>query len=111
VVCAACPPGEDQEKGKVVGPYPSFFSSVDSARYRGDSLFSIKIVKNKSPQSSCRAPARACCGGGKDEGFILSDEHKLDLLPPLPHFRLIHRSSKTEKCSLKFSLGMQNALA
>ena len=29
----------------------------------------------------------------EDEGFSLSDEHKLDPLRPGPHFRLIHRSS------------------
>jgi hypothetical protein len=68
-------------------------SSVDSARYRGDSLFSTEAVKNRSPLCSCSAPARARYGGRKDGGFILSDEHKLDPLPPLPHFRLIHRSS------------------
>jgi hypothetical protein len=64
---------------------------LDIARHRGDSLFSTEIVKNTSPRSSCSAPARDPCGGRKDEGFILSDEHKLDPLPPLPHFRLIHR--------------------
>jgi hypothetical protein len=93
VACAPCPPGEDQEKGKVVGPLPSFFSSVDSARYGGDYLFSTEMVNNRSPRSSCSAAARVRCGGRKDEGFILSDEHKLDPLPPLPHFHLIHRSS------------------
>jgi hypothetical protein len=35
-------------------------------------------------------PVRVRCGGRKDEGFILSDERKLDPLPPLPHYRLIH---------------------
>jgi hypothetical protein len=65
----------------------------DSARYRGDYLFSTEMVENRSPRSSCSAPARARCGGRKDEGFSLSDEHKLDPLRPLPHFRLIHRSS------------------
>ena len=37
--------------------------------------------------------ARDRCGRRKDEGFIFSDERKLDPLPPLPHFRLIQRSS------------------
>jgi hypothetical protein len=60
---------------------------------KGDSLFSIKMVQKGMARSSWSAAARACCGGGKDEGFILSDEHKLDPLPALPHFRLIHRSS------------------
>jgi hypothetical protein len=79
--------------------YPQGISSVDSAWYRGDSLFSTEVMKNRSPRSSCSAPARARCEGRKDEGFILSDEHKLDTLPPLPHLRIIHRSSKKEKCS------------
>jgi hypothetical protein len=57
VVCTACPPGEDQEKGKVVGPYVPFFSSVDRARYRGDSIFSTEMVNNRSPRSSCSAQA------------------------------------------------------
>ena len=52
--------------------------------YRGDSLFYTKVVKNRSPWCSCSAAARARCGGRKDEGFILSDEHKLDPLPPFP---------------------------
>jgi hypothetical protein len=34
-----------------------FASSVDSARYRGDSLFSTEVVKNRSPRSSCSAAA------------------------------------------------------
>src|SRR5215204_1144796 len=72
-------------------PLPSFFSSVDRSRYRGDYLFSTEVVKNRSPRSSCGVPARVRCGGGKDEGSTLSDEHKLDTLPPLPHLRLIHR--------------------
>jgi hypothetical protein len=66
---------------------------LDNARYIEDSLFSTEIVENRSPQCSCSAAARACCGGRKDEGFSLSDKHKLDPLPPLPHFRIIHRSS------------------
>ena len=78
--CTACPPGEDQEKRKVVDP--SFFSSVDSVGYRGHYLSSTEVVKNRSPWSACSAPARACCGGRKDEGFILSGERKLDPLPP-----------------------------
>src|SRR5687767_14485026 len=45
-------------------------------------------------------PARAYCSGGKDEGFILSDEHKLDPLRPLPHLRLIHRHV-AERCSVR----------
>ena len=50
----------------------------------GDSQFSIEVVRNRSPRSTCSAPARARCDGPKDEGFSLSDEHKLDPLPPLP---------------------------
>jgi hypothetical protein len=57
VACSPCPPGEDQEKGKVVSPYVPFFSNVDSARYRGDSIFSTEVVKNRSPRSSGSAPA------------------------------------------------------
>jgi hypothetical protein len=37
-------------------------SSVDSARYRGGSLFSTEVVKNRSPRSSCSAPVRVRCG-------------------------------------------------
>ena len=32
-------------------------------------------------------------GEVRTRAFILSDEHKLDPLRPLPHFRLIHRTS------------------
>ena len=54
--CTPCPPGEDQEK-EGSGPLLSFFSSVDRARHRGDYLFSIEIVRNRSLRSSCSAPA------------------------------------------------------
>jgi hypothetical protein len=57
VACTPCPPGEDQEKGEVVGPYVPFFSNVVSARYSGDSIFSTEMVNNRSPRSSCNAPA------------------------------------------------------
>src|SRR5215211_9158476 len=66
-------------------------SSVDSSGYRGNNLFSTEAVKNRTPRPSCGAAVRACCGGRKDEGSTLSDEHELDPLPPLPHLRLIHR--------------------
>src|SRR5687767_9025777 len=66
-------------------------SSVDSSGYSGNNLFSTGRVKNRSPRSSCSAPARDRCGGCKDEDSTLSDEHKLDPLRPLPHLRLIHR--------------------
>jgi hypothetical protein len=59
--------------------------------YRGDYLFSTEVVKNRSPRSSCSAAARDRCGGLKDEGSTLSNEHKLDRLPPGPHLRPIHR--------------------
>jgi hypothetical protein len=48
----------------------------------GDSIFSTEVGKNRSPRSSCSAPARDRCGRRKDEDFILSDEHKLDLYVP-----------------------------
>jgi hypothetical protein len=72
--------------------YPQGISSVDSARYTERALFSTEVIKNRSPRFSCSAPARVRCSGGKEEGFILSDDRKLDTLPPLPHFRLINRS-------------------
>ncbi len=67
---------------------------LDNARYTEGILYSIQ----KWSRIDCPGPPVAlqlelAWGGRKDEGFILSDEHKLDPLPPLPHFRLIHRSS------------------
>src|SRR5215213_61420 len=43
------------------------------------------------PRDLVGMAVRVRCGGHKDEGFILSDEHKPDPLPPLPHLRLVHR--------------------
>jgi hypothetical protein len=47
-----------------------------------DSQFSIKMVKKRMARSSCSAAARVRCGGRKDEGSTLSDEHKLVLFLP-----------------------------
>src|SRR5215208_2554250 len=70
------PPGKDQDKGEVVVVetlrslaqallegilvplvWVHLYVYLDNARYRGGSLFSTEIVKNRSPRSSCSAPA------------------------------------------------------
>jgi hypothetical protein len=38
-------------------PRTSIEGALDSARYRGDSVFSTEVVKNRSSRSSCSAPA------------------------------------------------------
>jgi hypothetical protein len=45
---------------EVLGPFREINGRC--ALYRGDPLFSIKIVKNSSPRSSCGAPAKARLG-------------------------------------------------
>jgi hypothetical protein len=95
---------EKQEKEEG-GPYPPsprllegillplmwVYAYLNNARYTERALYSLqKWSRINRPGPPVALQLELAWGGRKDEGFILSDRHKLDPLPPLPHLRLIH---------------------